>query len=46
MTPHGPCQRWARRAGWMFLIWTASVVALAIAALSIRMIMHFAGLTA
>ena len=45
MKPHGPCRLWARRIGWMVLIWTASVAALAIAALSIRMLMNLAGMT-
>ena len=45
MKPYGPCRLWARRIGWMVLIWTASVAALAIVALSIRMLMHLAGMT-
>jgi hypothetical protein len=36
---------WARRLGWMVLLWTASVAALAIAALILRALMAVAGLT-
>jgi hypothetical protein len=45
MKPRGPCRLWARRMGWMVLIWTASVAALATAALSVRMLMNLAGMT-
>lgn len=46
MKPNSPSRRlWARRIGWMLLIWTTSVAALAVAALSIRMLMNLAGLT-
>lgn len=37
---------WLRRAGWLVLIWAASVAALGIAALAFRILMNFAGLTA
>lgn len=43
--PQGP-RRWARRLGWLALIWLASVTALAAVALLIRMVMTFAGLRA
>jgi hypothetical protein len=47
MKPISPsCRIWAHRLGWMLLIWTSSVAALAIASLGIRMLMNFAGLTA
>ncbi len=36
---------WARRLGWMALLWTASVVALAIVAFAFRGLMALAGLT-
>ncbi|NLS06133.1 DUF2474 domain-containing protein [Rhizobium sp. P32RR-XVIII] len=36
---------WLRRFGWLVLIWTASVVALAVVAMLFRLIMGFAGLT-
>jgi hypothetical protein len=36
---------WARRIGWLILIWTASVVALAIVAALLHTVMNFAGLT-
>jgi hypothetical protein len=36
---------WLRRFGWLVLIWTASVVALAVVAVLFRLIMGFAGLT-
>jgi hypothetical protein len=37
---------WPRRAGWLALIWTVSVIALALVALLFRMLMSLAGLTA
>nr|WP_170017223.1 DUF2474 domain-containing protein [Starkeya sp. ORNL1] len=37
---------WARRLGWMVLLWTASVAVLAIVALIFRFIMNLAGITA
>lgn len=43
--PQGP-RRWARRLGWLALIWLASVTALAAVALLIRVLMTFAGLRA
>ncbi len=36
---------WTRRIGWLVLIWTASVLALAAVAGVIRLMMTFAGLT-
>ena len=36
---------WARRLGWMVLLWTASIVALAIVAFAFRGLMALAGLT-
>ena len=36
---------WLRRVGWMILIWAASVAALGLVALLIRMLMAAAGLT-
>jgi hypothetical protein len=36
---------WARRLGWMVLLWTASVVMLAIFAFAFRGLMALAGLT-
>jgi hypothetical protein len=36
---------WLRRIGWLLLIWTASVLALAVVAVVIRIIMTAAGLT-
>ena len=36
---------WARRIGWLILIWIASVAALAIVAMLFRILMHAAGLT-
>jgi hypothetical protein len=37
---------WARRIGWLVLIWTLSVLAVAVVAGLLRSVMHFAGLTA
>jgi hypothetical protein len=37
---------WLRRIGWLVLIWTASVVSLAAAAVLFRVMMNIAGLTA
>jgi hypothetical protein len=37
--------RWLGRVGWFALIWTASVLALAAAALVFRALMNAAGLT-
>ena len=39
------CWLWTRRIGWMLLIWTASIVTLAIGALGVRLLMNLAGLT-
>jgi Protein of unknown function (DUF2474) len=36
---------WLRRFGWLILIWVASVLALAVVALAIRVIMSAAGMT-
>ena len=36
---------WLRRFGWLILIWIASVLALAVVALVIRVIMSAAGMT-
>ena len=44
--PNAPLHRvWARRIGWLLVIWIASVAALAIVATGIRALMHFAGMT-
>ncbi|MEN5277906.1 DUF2474 domain-containing protein [Brucella sp. TWI432] len=43
-TPHHQ-KLWLRRVGWMILIWTGSVVALAIVALLFRLLMNLAGMT-
>ncbi len=37
---------WLRRFGWLILIWTGSVIALAIVALVFRAAMKLAGMTA
>jgi hypothetical protein len=37
---------WLQRLAWLLLIWTASVAALAVAALAIRLLMRAAGMTA
>ena len=36
---------WMHRLGWLFLLWSAGVSAMAIAALVLRMIMTASGLT-
>jgi Protein of unknown function (DUF2474) len=36
---------WARRIGWLVLIWTSSVIALAIMAVLLRTVMNLAGLS-
>jgi len=36
---------WARRVGWLVLLWTVSVLALAIIATIFRMLMSVAGMT-
>jgi Protein of unknown function (DUF2474) len=46
MNAQTPPHRWARRLGWMVLLWTASVALLAVVALIFRVIMNFAGMTA
>jgi uncharacterized protein DUF2474 len=46
MTPRAPLHRvWVRRVGWLFLIWIASVAALAIVARGLRVLMNLAGMT-
>jgi len=46
MTPNALLHRvWARRIGWLFLIWTASVAVLAIVATGLRAVMNLAGMT-
>ncbi len=36
---------WARRIGWLILIWSVSLIALAVVAALLRTLMNFAGLT-
>lgn len=36
---------WLRRLGWLVAIWAASVAALAVAAVVIRMLMNMVGMT-
>jgi hypothetical protein len=36
---------WVRRVGWLVLIWTLSVIALAVVAALLRILMTFAGLS-
>jgi hypothetical protein len=36
---------WARRIGWLVLIWTLSVIALAVAAVLLRTFLNIAGLS-
>lgn len=36
---------WLRRIGWLVLIWTASVAALAVVAIVFRLLMNAAGMT-
>jgi Protein of unknown function (DUF2474) len=38
-------RKWLSRAGWLILIWAASVAALAVVALVLRAIMSVAGMT-
>jgi hypothetical protein len=46
MTPGSPSPRlWARRIGWMMLLWLAGVAVLAVVALIFRVVMNFAGMT-
>ena len=40
-----PARLWAKRFGWLLLIWSASVAALAAVALLIRLAMHGAGMS-
>ena len=45
-SPPGSGHRlWARRIGWLILIWTVSVIALGVVAALLRTLMNFAGLT-
>ncbi len=37
---------WLRRVGWLVLIWTGSVAALAVVAMAFRLLMKLAGMTA
>jgi Protein of unknown function (DUF2474) len=37
---------WVRRVGWFIMLWTVSVIALAVVAAALRTLMNFAGLTA
>jgi hypothetical protein len=41
--PPGP--GWAKRLGWLLLIWSASVAALAVVAMLLRLLMQGAGLS-
>jgi hypothetical protein len=41
----GGIKLWLRRIGWLVLIWSASVAALGIAALALRLLMSIAGFT-
>lgn len=36
---------WARRVGWLVLLWTAGVLVIAIVAMIFRLLMNFAGMT-
>jgi hypothetical protein len=40
-----PATSWSRRLGWFVLIWAASVSAMGLAALAIRLAMNASGLT-
>jgi hypothetical protein len=37
---------WVRRVGWFIMIWTTSVIALAVVAALLRTLLNFVGLTA
>ncbi|GAB7545066.1 DUF2474 domain-containing protein [Cupriavidus sp. CuC1] len=39
-----PPRPWLKRVGWMVLIWVASVAALGVAALALRLLMRLAGM--
>ncbi|MGO4154450.1 DUF2474 domain-containing protein [Cupriavidus sp. YAF13] len=43
-SPDGPPRPWLKRLGWMVLIWVASVAALGVAALLLRLLMRLAGM--
>jgi hypothetical protein len=45
MKPDPPCRLRRRHVGWFVFLWTASVVVLAIVALTFRMLMNLAGMT-
>jgi hypothetical protein len=46
VSPTGSGHRlWIRRVGWLILIWTLSVIALAVVAALLRTLMNFAGLS-
>jgi hypothetical protein len=40
-----PAKSWPRRLGWFVLIWAASVSAMGLAALALRLVMNASGLT-
>jgi hypothetical protein len=40
-----PMMSWPRRVGWLILIWSASVIILAVVAMLFRILMNAAGLT-
>jgi hypothetical protein len=43
--PSAGATTWLQRVGWLVLIWTASVLALGVAAGLFRVVMNLAGLT-
>ena len=43
--PSAVAPTWLQRVGWLVLIWTASVLALGVAAGLFRVVMNLAGLT-
>ena len=43
--PSASAQTWARRVGWLCLIWAGSVLALGVVAGLFRVVMNLAGLT-
>jgi hypothetical protein len=46
VSPSGSAPRlWVRRVGWLILIWTLSVIALAVVAALLRTLMKIAGLS-
>jgi hypothetical protein len=46
MNPQASLPSWPQRVGWLVLIWTTSVLALAFLAFAFRLLMNIAGLTA